>query len=205
MKNRIVRFPGVSPVPSPASNSSDVNSPILSESVAETPSSRPTLHGVRNWRILCALLLALVTAGLSSCHSASYYYYKFPAVHLRRPSHSTQQARPARHDRRHLQRRPRQPADRGRAARHPQQRREHHPLLHHLRLQLRSSQTPSSTSRPSSLATSIPAAMEASSSIDYSTEIVPQHRRQLPARPEHRRHPAHIHSFLRRRVLRRRA
>ncbi|HEV2647295.1 MAG TPA: hypothetical protein VGU46_13100 [Acidobacteriaceae bacterium] len=79
MKNRIVRFPGVSPVPSPASNSSDVNSPILSKSVAETPSPRPKLHGVRNWRILCAVLIALVTAGLSSCHSASYYYYKFPA------------------------------------------------------------------------------------------------------------------------------
>jgi hypothetical protein len=29
-------------------------------------------------QIVCGLLLALATLGVSSCHSASYYYYKFP-------------------------------------------------------------------------------------------------------------------------------
>jgi hypothetical protein len=29
-------------------------------------------------QIVCSLLIALVSLGLSSCHSASYYYYKFP-------------------------------------------------------------------------------------------------------------------------------
>ena len=29
-------------------------------------------------RIICGLLLALSTLGVSSCHSAAYYYYKFP-------------------------------------------------------------------------------------------------------------------------------
>jgi hypothetical protein len=29
-------------------------------------------------QIICGLLLALTTLGVSSCHSASYYYYKFP-------------------------------------------------------------------------------------------------------------------------------
>ena len=31
-----------------------------------------------NGRIFCAFALAVVTLGLSSCHSAQYYYYKFP-------------------------------------------------------------------------------------------------------------------------------
>jgi hypothetical protein len=30
-------------------------------------------------RVACGLLLALCTLGISSCHSAAYYYYKFPA------------------------------------------------------------------------------------------------------------------------------
>ena len=29
-------------------------------------------------RIFCGVLIALATAGLTSCHSAAYYYYKFP-------------------------------------------------------------------------------------------------------------------------------
>lgn len=29
-------------------------------------------------QIICALLIAFVSLGISSCHSASYYYYKFP-------------------------------------------------------------------------------------------------------------------------------
>jgi hypothetical protein len=30
------------------------------------------------FKVLCGLLLALSTLGISSCHSAAYYYYKFP-------------------------------------------------------------------------------------------------------------------------------
>jgi len=30
------------------------------------------------FKAICGLLLALSTLGLSSCHSAAYYYYKFP-------------------------------------------------------------------------------------------------------------------------------
>jgi hypothetical protein len=30
-------------------------------------------------QVVCGILLALSTIGMSSCHSASYYYYKFPA------------------------------------------------------------------------------------------------------------------------------
>ena len=33
---------------------------------------------MRGLQFLCGILLALSTLGLSSCHSASYYYYKFP-------------------------------------------------------------------------------------------------------------------------------
>jgi hypothetical protein len=33
---------------------------------------------IGSFKFLCGLLLALSTLGLASCHSASYYYYKFP-------------------------------------------------------------------------------------------------------------------------------
>jgi hypothetical protein len=43
---------------------------------ASTP-DMPFPSGV-GFRVVCGLLLALSTLGISSCHSASYYYYKFP-------------------------------------------------------------------------------------------------------------------------------
>ena len=37
-----------------------------------------TSGGIFGFRLLCGLLLALSSLALCSCHSASYYYYKFP-------------------------------------------------------------------------------------------------------------------------------
>lgn len=42
--------------------------------IAEKSLQRPPV----GLQIICGLLLALSTVGLGSCHSASYYYYKFP-------------------------------------------------------------------------------------------------------------------------------
>jgi hypothetical protein len=43
------------------------------------PATDKPSHGPSLWfKTVCGLLLALSTLGLSSCHSASYYYYKFP-------------------------------------------------------------------------------------------------------------------------------
>jgi hypothetical protein len=44
----------------------------LTESASSSSPIGPAL------RLFCGLLLALSTVGLSSCHSAAYYYYKFP-------------------------------------------------------------------------------------------------------------------------------
>jgi hypothetical protein len=47
--------------------------------VQEAPdTSTPQSTEIGGLRFLCGLLLALSTLGLTSCHSASYYYYKFP-------------------------------------------------------------------------------------------------------------------------------
>ncbi len=46
---------------------------------APSTSAKPSLGASFAGRILCGLLLAAFTIGLSSCHSADYYYYKFPA------------------------------------------------------------------------------------------------------------------------------
>jgi hypothetical protein len=40
--------------------------------------SKPVQVGSHSLRLLCGLLLVFSTLGLSSCHSASYYYYYFP-------------------------------------------------------------------------------------------------------------------------------
>ena len=40
---------------------------------------KPSQAGRAGFRAICGLLLALSALGLSSCHSASYYYYKFPS------------------------------------------------------------------------------------------------------------------------------
>jgi hypothetical protein len=38
----------------------------------------PAAAGIGSLRLLCGLLLAMTTLGLTSCKPASYYYYKFP-------------------------------------------------------------------------------------------------------------------------------
>jgi hypothetical protein len=53
----------------------------LSEAPTNQDSStpdKPSLPNGAGLRFLCGLLLAMASLGLSSCHSAAYYYYKFP-------------------------------------------------------------------------------------------------------------------------------
>ena len=72
MKNRslFVRWAGVQPFPGPSPEAPLTQSSYL----AEETSAGSALGS----RLLCVLLLALSTLALSSCHSAAYYYYKFP-------------------------------------------------------------------------------------------------------------------------------
>lgn len=72
MKNRslFVRGDGARPFPSPSPETPSIQS---SHSARKTSSG-----GIFGSRLLCGLLLALSTLALSSCHSAAYYYYKFP-------------------------------------------------------------------------------------------------------------------------------
>jgi Tfp pilus assembly major pilin PilA len=45
----------------------------------QTPSAdKPSYSSSLGFKAICGLLLALSTLGISSCHSAAYYYYKFP-------------------------------------------------------------------------------------------------------------------------------
>lgn len=68
MKNRSLFVRGSETRSAPSQSS---EAPLLQES--STP-ERATL----GFQLVCGILLALSTLGLSSCHSASYYYYKFP-------------------------------------------------------------------------------------------------------------------------------
>lgn len=72
MKNRslFVRGSETQSVPSQSSEA-----PLIQES--STP-RKPLRREPIGFQLICGLLLALSTLGLSSCHSASYYYYKFP-------------------------------------------------------------------------------------------------------------------------------
>ena len=72
MKNRslFVRGSGVQSFPSQSSEA-----PLIQAS--STP-DKPSQRNGAGLRLICGLLLALTTLGLSSCHSAAYYYYKFP-------------------------------------------------------------------------------------------------------------------------------
>jgi hypothetical protein len=67
LKNRslFVRGSGVSPSP---------EAPLIQQSTSDEPSQGWSL----GFKVVCGLLLALSTLGVSSCHSAAYYYYKFP-------------------------------------------------------------------------------------------------------------------------------
>ena len=71
MKNRslFVRGSGVRSFPSPSPQI-----PLIQNQSTDKPSQGWSL-GVK---VICGLLLALSTLGVSSCHSAAYYYYKFP-------------------------------------------------------------------------------------------------------------------------------
>ncbi len=70
MKNRslFVRGSGNQPFPSPSSQSSSIQS----------PTQIPLFASGSRLQLISSLLLALTALGLCSCHSASYYYYKFP-------------------------------------------------------------------------------------------------------------------------------
>ena len=72
MKNRslFVRGFGSQSFPSQLSE-------VPSNQDSSTP-DKPSLPNGAGLRFLCGLLLALASVGLSSCHSAAYYYYKFP-------------------------------------------------------------------------------------------------------------------------------
>ena len=57
----------------------------FSNSLSETPliqapstPDKPLQRDGVGFKLICGLLLALTSLGLSSCHSAAYYYYKFP-------------------------------------------------------------------------------------------------------------------------------
>ena len=58
------------PVPGPSSEA------LLIDNSASA--DRPLRRGLAGSRLVCGLLIALSTIALSSCHSAAYYYYKFP-------------------------------------------------------------------------------------------------------------------------------
>ncbi|HEV2619171.1 MAG TPA: hypothetical protein VGU23_04450, partial [Acidobacteriaceae bacterium] len=51
---------------------------MLTDGPNEAPTAELVNGANRGRHLLCGLLLGLATLGLSSCHSASYYYYKFP-------------------------------------------------------------------------------------------------------------------------------
>ena len=72
MKNRslFVRGSGTQSLPSSMSEVPLIQAP-------STPDKPLQGNGV-GIQLICGLLLALTSLGLSSCHSASYYYYKFP-------------------------------------------------------------------------------------------------------------------------------
>ena len=72
MKNRslFVRGSGAQSLPSQLQEA-----PLNQDS--STP-DKPSRHNGAGLRLICGLLLALTSFGLSSCHSAAYYYYKFP-------------------------------------------------------------------------------------------------------------------------------
>jgi hypothetical protein len=72
LKNRslFARGSGIHSVPNPSSEA-------LLIDISAT-SDKPSRSPLAVFQILCGLLVALSTLGLSSCHSASYYYYKFP-------------------------------------------------------------------------------------------------------------------------------
>lgn len=72
MKNRsrCVRGSGLDPVPS---QSEDL---LIHNPGQRDRQLQPGFAGIR---LVCGLLLALSTLALSSCHSAAYYYYKFPS------------------------------------------------------------------------------------------------------------------------------
>ena len=72
MKNRslFVRGSGARSFPSPSPQ-------VLLIQDAPT-TDKPSQGWSLGFKIVCGLLLALSTLGISSCHSAAYYYYKFP-------------------------------------------------------------------------------------------------------------------------------
>jgi hypothetical protein len=72
LKNRslFVRGFGIKSLLSPTS--------IAPKVQAVSDKAQPPSFEIGGLRLLCGLLLALSTFGLTSCHSASYYYYKFP-------------------------------------------------------------------------------------------------------------------------------
>ncbi len=88
-------------------------------------------------QIFCGLLIAVASLTLSSCHSADYYYYKFPQYTFANrpvpPSKLAQRVMVS-YTANGISGRP---ADARRQARYPQQHPEHHSPLSHLRLQLR--------------------------------------------------------------------
>jgi len=72
LKNRslFVRGSGNQPFPEALSEASLVQ--------AASTQDKPLYVSGAGRRIICGVLLALSSLGLSSCHSAAYYYYKFP-------------------------------------------------------------------------------------------------------------------------------
>jgi hypothetical protein len=72
LKNRslFVRGSVVHSVPSQSSKTPLIQVPSTSE--------KSLRRGPAGFQLFCCLLLAVATLGMSSCHSASYYYYKFP-------------------------------------------------------------------------------------------------------------------------------
>ena len=71
MKNRslFVRGSGVRSFPSPSPQA-----PFIQDQTTDKPLHSSSL----GFQALCGLLLAVSTLGIASCHSAAYYYYKFP-------------------------------------------------------------------------------------------------------------------------------
>jgi len=72
LKNRslFVRRAGAQPYPTP--------SPETPWNQSSSPAEKTTGGSAYGSRLLCGLLLALSSLTLCSCHSAAYYYYKFP-------------------------------------------------------------------------------------------------------------------------------
>jgi hypothetical protein len=72
LKNRslFVRGVGAQPFPSTSQEAPSIQS--------SNPAQKTSGGGIFGSRLFCGLLLALSSLALCSCHSASYYYYKFP-------------------------------------------------------------------------------------------------------------------------------